>query len=697
MFEKIVYMSNSECYIQFNSHGKVVTDLINIHVVFEDPDRSILGEIYDFDGEIVRVRFLGEFYGNQFTSGTTRKPSLSAKIRFIEAHEIPLVFGDEEDGYIKFGTSPLYNRFPVYLSVNPFFSNHFAIFGNTGSGKSCGVTRIFENLFQDFKLAPVNSNFFLFDSTGEYKEAFEKLCMTLPRYHYRFISTRPIDPEGEILRVPIYLLDRDDLALLLQCTSHTQLPIIERMLKLAKIFSQDENIAHDYKNYLIAKAIMTILYTNENAANKRNEIFSLLDTCGTNEFYLEAPIQGIGYVRRFRECFLIDNTGNFTESVLLTQYLSSFIKEEFDYYEPENKPVYYSLDTLEKALNFALISEGWLRNEQTYGDAITVKVRLHSLIVSENAKYFDIPKYISLEQYIHSFSDDGNMNYQIVNINFSDVDDEFAKTLTKILSKFIYSYARDLEDRASIPIHIILEEAHRYIQEDTDRFLFGYNIFERIAKEGRKYGVVLGLISQRPGEISDTVISQCSNFLIFKLNHPTDLKYLREMVPFITDDIIEKQKTLQAGNCLGFGSAFKIPLVVKLDMPDPAPSSANCDVLGCWNGTRQKTTANNPIENPNAKRDDTFETRTVRANDAGTINASKITSNKPSQGIVPYSNTTTNSDPVIIKQRETFELTPNANRQREASSSSSHRSSATDRLLGDSFGTSPSISKLMKF
>ena len=76
MFEKIVYMSNSECYIQFNSHGKVITDLINVHIVFEDPDKTILGEVFDFDGEIVKVRFLGEFAGNQFVNGTTRKPSL---------------------------------------------------------------------------------------------------------------------------------------------------------------------------------------------------------------------------------------------------------------------------------------------------------------------------------------------------------------------------------------------------------------------------------------------------------------------------------------------------------------------------------------------------------------------------------------------------------------------------------------------
>lgn len=87
-----------------------------------------------------------------------------------------------------------------------------------------------------------------------------------------------------------------------------------------------------------------------------------------------------------------------------------------------------------------------------------------------------------------------------------------------------------------------LEEAHRYVQNDNDTYLIGYNIFERVAKEGRKYGMILNLISQRPVEISETVISQCSNFIIFKMNHPRDLEYIKQMLPNISVEIVEKQK-----------------------------------------------------------------------------------------------------------------------------------------------------------
>ena len=583
MFDRIVYISDRGADIKLKDPDNVAINLMNLHLIFEDKDKKVLGEVDDLDKDIVKARFLGEIVDGKLIGGTIRKPSLDASIRVIEQSEIPMIVGEDKEGYMKFGVSPFYNDFPVYLNVNSFFSNHFAIFGNTGSGKSCGVTRLFQNMFHDKRLFPYKSNMFLFDSSGEYYNAFCNLNTIDHNYHYRFFSTNETEGKGEKIRIPIWLLNASDLALLLQATNHSQLPIIERMLKLALIFSQTDVDANKYKNHLIAKAIMTILYTNETSPNKRNEIFSILASCSTPEFNLEAPVKGIGYTRKFRECFLIDSQGQFSESVLLTEYVSSFIKNELDAYEPKGG-VFYTLDTLEKALNFTLISEGWLRNENTYGDAVTLKVRLHSLIIGDYAKYFDVKQYVPLETYLSSLLLNNGRKYQIINMNFDDVDDDFAKVLTKIFSRLIFEFAKGLKDRASIPFHIIVEEAHRYIQNDTDRFLIGYNIFERIAKEGRKYAVLLGLISQRPVELSDTVISQCSSFLIFKMNHPTDVDYIRKMVPNISDEIIEKQKTLQAGTCLGFGMAFKIPLICKLDMPDPAPWSGNCDVVSIWKG-----------------------------------------------------------------------------------------------------------------
>ena len=136
--------------------------------------------------------------------------------------------------------------------------------------------------------------------------------------------------------------------------------------------------------------------------------------------------------------------------------------------------------------------------------------------------------------------------------------------------------------RGSKPIHIFIEEAHRYVQNDIDTSLIGYNIFEKIAKEGRKYGVILTLITQRPSELSDTTLSQCSNYIVFRLNNPTDIEYIRKIVPNVTDEMIMKIKALQPGYALMFGSAFKIPITSKFDLPNPRPNSNNISIRNTW-------------------------------------------------------------------------------------------------------------------
>ena len=327
---------------------------------------------------------------------------------------------------------------------------------------------------------------------------------------------------------------------------------------------------------------MNILYTNQTSPSKRNDIFSILATCSTEQFNLEAPVQGIGYVRKFRECFTMNKDGQFTESILVTEYISSFIDEELEKYEPV-KPTFYTLEDMEKAMNFTLISEGRLKNEKMYGEAIMLKVRLHALVIGENSEYFKMDRYMTVEQYISSLvaCPDGR-KAQIINFNLEDIDDAFAKSVTKIYTRMLFDFTKRLNVRASIPFHIFLEEAHRYVQNDNDKFLLGYNIFDRVAKEGRKYGLIFNLISQRPVEISETVISQCSNFIIFKMNHPRDLEYIKKMLPNISAEVVEKQKSLQPGTCVAFGKAFKIPMIIKMQMPNPEPHSSNCDVVARW-------------------------------------------------------------------------------------------------------------------
>ena len=421
MFGKIVYINDNIAHIQINEGVPVATNLMNLHVVFEDDQKKILGEVEDISEKIIKVMFLGEIVDNKFVGGVIRKPTLEAKIRIITKEEVGLLVGEKNDHSFLLGTSPLYDNYPIYVDINALFSSHMAIFGNTGSGKSCGVARLLQNVFMNPDYVPFRSNFFIFDAYGEYHSAFKDINKINPNFNFKFYSTGNDNPD-HVLKIPLWLLDTDDMALLLSATTHSQLPIIERMLKLVRIFASNDEKGKKYKNHLIAKAIMTILYTNQTSSSKRNDVFAILTTCSTDEFNMESPVKGIGYTRKFRDCFVIDTNGQFPESNLMTEYVTSFIDDELEKLD-ENNNYYYTLEDLEKALEFTLISEGLLRNEASYSEAITLKVRLHSLTISENAKYFRYDKYITVDNYVASLVSIENKKAQIINFNLEDIDD----------------------------------------------------------------------------------------------------------------------------------------------------------------------------------------------------------------------------------------------------------------------------------
>ena len=581
IFGKILYISDNIAHVENVSKDTITADLMNIHVIFEDKDQRILGEVIELNDEEIKIRFLGEYVGTRYVNGVIRKPLLSSTLRIINSEELLELVGTLSNKSFTLGDSATYKGFQICPSINDLFSNHLAIFGNSGSGKSCGVSRIIQNIFSNPKTVTYNANMFFFDAYGEYKNAFGSLNKINPNYNYKFITTNPTEPTDYLLKIPVNLLTLDDVALLLQANSHSQLPILERSIKYAKIFSSDSEEVTKYKNHLIAKALIAILFSNATTSYKKNEIFKVIEVCHTKEFNFDSVIPGLGYTRSFSECFEIDSNGNFGESVLITEYILKHIDESITEM-PIPEKAFYTLKDLANALEFTLISEGFQGNQMMYNEAMILQVRLNTIIGGQVNNYFDGSKYTSTEDFVSELCRKENARAQIVNINLEDIDDAYAKVIVKIISKLLFDYAKGLQTRASIPFHLFLEEAHRYIQQDTDTFLLGYNIFDRIAKEGRKYGVILDIISQRPVEISDTVIAQCSNFLIFKMTHPKDIKYIEEMLPNISADVIEKMKVLQPGNCVAFGSAFKIPMICKLEMPDPMPYSTNCNVSACW-------------------------------------------------------------------------------------------------------------------
>lgn len=558
-------------------------NLIDHHVIFEtNSNQKIVGTVISLNSEIGSVKLIGEINGPRFIPGVLVKPSIGNVCFVATDEEVRLIISGDQNNFMKrvlIGNMPLYNNTPAYVSTNTFFSNHFAIFGNTGSGKSCGVARLFQNIFFNNTQTPRNACIFIFDAYGEYESA---LSVQNSQVFFKKYSTNVRQNPQNLIKLPLWLLDIDDFALLLEVDDPTQLPIIEKALRLVTIFSGSDEETKIYKNDIIAKAILEVLYSGGAASQIHDQIFAILTSFNTEDLNLETPIVQPGYTRSLRQCLIIDKEGKIGEMQLVTEFIKKFINPDLKLELPDGT-IPFTLENLRDAFDFALISEGTLKSDKMYDKANVLKVRLDSLIKGEYAQYFKMDKYVDKNTFIKELITASNGGRaQIININISYLDDRLAKTICKIYAKLLFDFTSKLQQRGSFPVHLILEEAHRYVQQDSDTKILGYNIFDRIAKEGRKYGVLLGLISQRPSEMSETVLSQCSNFLIFKMQHPKDVSFIRQMVPFITDEIVEKMKGLQPGTCVVFGSAFKLPTIVKMEMPYPQPTSQNVDVSRLW-------------------------------------------------------------------------------------------------------------------
>ena len=584
MLGKIVSIIGDRVRIKLEVNVYNMESIMGKNVIFDNADLKIVGEILEGDYTYLDINLIGEIKDNKFVFGSITKPSFKDPCRIINKDELDIVYqNDVNSNSISMGTSTVYKDYRISLDVNSFFSNHFAILGNSGSGKSYSTSNIIQKIFYEAKDSiPFRTNIFLFDAYGEYQSAFKDIGRNNPNINYKVITTDLMSTEYKHLSLPFWLLGTDDIALLLNANDENQIPIIEKALKLVSYFTQEEEAVIEQKNDIIARSILDIIFSGKSPSEIRNKLTSVLTKFKTDDINLEVSLTKGGWSRTIRQCLYVEESGKFADIELVINYLEGFTQKEFQLSMPDGTFA-YGLKEFALALDFALISEGVLTSEKVFDYANVLKIRLNTLMNSDYSKYFDYPNYVTKEGYIRDLLTAGNgRKAQIINFNINYVDDRFAKNLVKIYSKLLFDYVAKLKNRGALAFHILLEEAHRYVQEDIDVKLFGYNIFERIAKEGRKYGILLGLISQRPSELSETAISQCTNFLIFKMFHPNDLAFVTSILPNVSKEFISKLKTFHSGMCITYGSAFKMPVVINVDEPTPPPLSQNVDIMKVW-------------------------------------------------------------------------------------------------------------------
>ncbi len=535
---------------------------------------------------LMHLNLLGEIVDSKFCFGVSKMPLIFSEVHLISEKDLKsmLEVGDEEyvipntenktrATLLPIGKSVIFPDYKVRINIDKFFGFHFAVFGNTGSGKSNTIAVILQSIFEKKNYAAKGAKFIIIDSNGEYNKALSKINPLNKDIEVKSFQCDDIDASQNKLEIPVWALTADDWAILLHASEKTQIPILKRAIGIAKIFYDEDKENDNVKNHILASTLIGIFNSSDTSPSKHDKLVAILTKFNTNEISLDSEFEG----KSFRNSMKI-NFGNFAALEQTMQFLNNFINNDLINSLSSKKTIPYNMQEFCDAVNFATLYEGSISSQRIQEYTATLVTRLQAIQDGIQGKILTKTEDITIDGYIDRLIGKN----QIVNIDISSLDDSSAEVVTKVLAKLILDYLKKLEIKADMPINFIIEEAHRFVKNENIYGPIGYNIFERISKEGRKFGMLLGISSQRPSELSKTVVSQCSNFIIHRVQNPDDLQYITRMVPYVNQGIIERLTYLQTGHALIFGTAINLPTLTSFVQANPPTDSENAKISEKW-------------------------------------------------------------------------------------------------------------------
>lgn len=550
----------------------------DLNVPFSNPTEQILSKIQT--GKYLEVLPIGTIKDNQFDFGVSVYPTLYSDVLYIKEQELDTIFktnsskkpieGTDKYRYtsLPIGKSIIFPDYEVKIDIDKFFGSHSAVLGNTGSGKSCTIASMLQTLYKLENNSATGSTFIFFDVNGEYRQAFKNLKDNKDIQVTNFsIDTEATD---EKFQLPHWFLNIDEWALLLKASEKSQLPILRNALGFTQNLSQ-EIISHIY-----ACNIMYVYEHWESSVTKRQRIISLIDKSKITIDYSKLDAKfGNFPTKQEEDDFKISVKKHIKEDVNID------LKFNSDYFEFKD---------LEQALENAILYEEYHGNKQIRDYCSSMITRFKSIKEREDFKFLtttqnnkNIDEYICSLLGVEKQGDNEIKKNQVIIIDLNSANDETVEIISCVISRLIFEKLRQAKDRNQFPVNLVLEEAHRYISTESGKVFGDANrIFERIAKEGRKYGMFLLVSSQRPSELSRTVLSQCSNFIVHRIQNPEDLSHIRQITPHISETILKRLPSIPTQHALIFGHAVNLPTTFKVNTADPKPKSDNNEISKNW-------------------------------------------------------------------------------------------------------------------
>ena len=566
-----------------------------------------------------------------FIQGVYSFPSLDNPVWYVTENDLDQIFDNKvssdtidyrKDFYLPIGTSPAFQNYKVKICPDQFFVKHAAILGNTGSGKSCTLTSILRNLFKfeyNGNTILSNAHIVIFDTNGEYKDAFisEQQNNELERINAYYYGV-----EGQV-KVPYWLMNWDDFKFLLSPGEGVQAPILNRAIGLAK--NEQDAIRNKVIPNNLKSDIEGLLNSNSEEIKKKtgtqnygnwiwkdnNEILGIGDAIKVFHNELGCEIcnlaNGDNFNNASKQQPILEKIGELYNAVLMENMSKQITNEQ-----NIDLPIWFSYQELCKKYIDAAINQDSTNNNRIAEYLSTLRLRMNSFLNdkriavplmlkdSEEANKNILPQFLSLilgdfnkvyksedDHFINQYNNDiriadSSRTNQITIVDVSQLPYEVLETFAGLLGRIILEFVANFipKQRGKYPIVIVLEEAQNYIAENKDSI--AKTVFERIAREGRKYGISLIVSSQRPSELSKTVLSQCNSFIIHRLQNPDDQKYVRGLISSANADLLDQLPIIPQQHAIITGDCVRTPIQVRIDDVSPTPNSHNPEFVNNW-------------------------------------------------------------------------------------------------------------------
>lgn len=610
---------------------KIVALITRVKTFEENEFEKVAGEIrFSKSKRHLIATMLGTITEERYVDGVYNYPILDNPVWYIIKNDLSKIFDIsvsqenidyQKDFYLPIGKISNFLDYDIKINPNKFFTKHSAILGNTGSGKSCTISSILQSLFnynyskdKKDKENLKNATIIIFDTNGEYKKAFEG---------YENINAFTISEEG--IKVPYWFMNYDDFEHLFEPSAGTQAPILKKALGLLKNERQTINIEK-----IREMEIEYLLKLKKGCQQKNGEVEKIIFYELKDYLDFEIVKKNIKLNEKITEIIskqaeYAPNNSGFINKRIAPEQLMSLQMELDKVLEEINSKTTKSFQNIDYPKYFKfeeLIIQGLDEaieeideNKNKYKEYVSsLKLRLSSyisdlrkseplMINNENIEesltlFFEyiFGEIISKDNNLfHNFKNKNkdleSKKNQIIILDISLLPYELLETITGLIGRLILEFAQRInkveeykQNRGEYPIAIILEEAQNYIPEidRNGKKSIAKKVFERIAREGRKFGVSLIISSQRPSELSKTILSQCNTFIVHKLQNPEDQRYIRQIVSSANEDLLNQLSILPPQHAIIMGEAVRTPTQIKINNIITKPDSNNPKIIESW-------------------------------------------------------------------------------------------------------------------